>query len=393
MITEKLLGSKDETSPSKTEGIGEKLPTRASAATITIPIRSPPHERNYESEWTSNLKSDLKATAAVGVPNPNSDDDGDKKIRHNEERRKRYRELKEMTAAAYVAKLEKLETDPLTSQATHVAPAPIVQSDSIPTKLESQSTSDTETTTTSSSILAPSEISPEVTAAAAAAAASLHLTQAGADLLLSSEIPLSTTETPTGFSHAQHLANRRLRDRIRYASMSKDQRDTYNYRRREQYHRQTEVSRKKRRQRERERYHSLDPEAAKLRNERRALLERERYKKLTPQELATRNAKRRERAAALRRKKKMEKEQIEAETANVTAASSSVQAATKLNVSPADVHHVGHIDVTKSKEPKVSYNNVVEGESLPSQLTGTEIHVERNPKSSSHTDSETCVEV
>lgn len=107
-----------------------------------------------------------------------------------------------------------------------------------------------------------------------------------------------------GNSHEAHLANRRQKDRQRYALMSNEQREVYNSKRREQYHRQSEISRKKRRERERIRYHSLEHSKAKDRNSRRASLERERYKKLTPEELAQRNAKRRSRAAALRAQKK-----------------------------------------------------------------------------------------
>jgi len=169
-----------------------------------------------------------------------------------------------------------------------------------------------------SSILAPSEISAEVTAAAAAAAASLNGFSGGdSDIMLSNEIAQTVLDaaTPHGsqdpsqsdkpnFSHEQHLASRRMKDRERYASMTPDQREIYNSKRREQYHRQSENSRKKRRERERTRYHSLTLSDAKERNIRRAALERERYKKLDPAELAARNARRRERAAALRAQKK-----------------------------------------------------------------------------------------
>lgn len=176
-----------------------------------------------------------------------------------------------------------------------------------------------------SSILAPSEISAEVTAAAAAAAASLNGFSGGvgeSDLMLSNEIAQTVLDAagpdgqmqgdhdpndpnrPPNFSHEQHLASRRMKDRERYASMTPDQREIYNSKRREQYHRQSEASRKKRRERERTRYHSLTQCDAKDRNVRRAALERERYKKLDPGELAARNARRRERAAALRAQKK-----------------------------------------------------------------------------------------
>ena len=135
------------------------------------------------------------------------------------------------------------------------------------------------------------------------------------DLLLSSEIAQiaaeSTSDPPAAATHEQHLASRRQKDRERYASMTKNQRESYNKKRREQYHRQSEESRKKRRERERNRYHSLDAKKAKERNARRAALERERYKRLTPAELARRNAKRRERAAMLRAQKKAAQQGID----------------------------------------------------------------------------------
>lgn len=108
-------------------------------------------------------------------------------------------------------------------------------------------------------------------------------------------------------THEELLALRREKDRIRYASMSDEQRHQYNEKRREQYHRQNEISRQKRRERERNRYHALDNETAKERNERRAKLERERYQKLTPEELEEKNRRRRERAALARLKKDAEK--------------------------------------------------------------------------------------
>lgn len=163
-------------------------------------------------------------------------------------------------------------------------------------------------------------ISAEVVSAAAAAAAATYggsLLEAAQDIVQQQEIAQLAAQssmvgeqegqyTATGdeITHEQHLANRRQKDRERYASMSKEQRDVYNHKRREQYHRQSETSRKKRRERERERYHSLPATKAKERNVRRAALERERYKKLNPVELAARNAKRRARAAALRAAKK-----------------------------------------------------------------------------------------
>ena len=104
-------------------------------------------------------------------------------------------------------------------------------------------------------------------------------------------------------SHEAQLAARRLKDRQRYASMTPEQRQAYNAKRREQYHRQSENSRVKRRERERARYHSLTQPAAKERNARRARLERERYQRLSPEELEAKNRKRRERAALARQKK------------------------------------------------------------------------------------------
>ena len=86
-------------------------------------------------------------------------------------------------------------------------------------------------------------------------------------------------------SHSDQLAQRRQKDRQRYASMTPDQRQIYNAKRREQYHRQSETSRQRRRERERSRYHSLTQDAAKERNARRAKLERERYQRLSPEEL------------------------------------------------------------------------------------------------------------
>lgn len=108
-------------------------------------------------------------------------------------------------------------------------------------------------------------------------------------------------------THEELLASRREKDRIRYASMSTEQRHQYNEKRREQYHRQNEISRQKRRERERNRYHALDNETAKERNERRAKLERERYQKLAPEELEEKNRRRRERATLARLKKDAEK--------------------------------------------------------------------------------------
>lgn len=112
----------------------------------------------------------------------------------------------------------------------------------------------------------------------------------------------------TKLSREEQLAARRAKDRERYASMTLEQRENYNLKRRKQYHCQSELSRQNRRNRERERYHSLDAEAAKKRNKKRAKLERERYQRLTPEQLETRNAKRRERSAKARQKKRDELE-------------------------------------------------------------------------------------
>lgn len=89
----------------------------------------------------------------------------------------------------------------------------------------------------------------------------------------------------TGSSHSDLLASRRLKDRERYANMTPEQRMIYNAKRREQYHRQNEISRMKRRERERIRYHTLSPDKSKERNARRAKLERERYQRLKPEDL------------------------------------------------------------------------------------------------------------
>ena len=110
-------------------------------------------------------------------------------------------------------------------------------------------------------------------------------------------------------SHEEQLSMRREKDRIRYSSMSAEQRHIYNEKRREQYHRQNELSRQKRRERERSRYHALDNETAKERNARRAQLERERYQKLAPNDLEEKNCRRRKRAA-LARQKKMDAEKV-----------------------------------------------------------------------------------
>ena len=92
------------------------------------------------------------------------------------------------------------------------------------------------------------------------------------------------------------LEARRVKDRKRYSAMTPEARASYNAHRRELYHKQGEAARKRRRERERDRYHSLEGESKKQRNERRAKLERDRYNKLSKEELAARNERRRERA-------------------------------------------------------------------------------------------------
>lgn len=94
------------------------------------------------------------------------------------------------------------------------------------------------------------------------------------------------------------LEARRVKDRKRYSAMTPEARSAYNAHRRELYHKQGEAARKRRRERERDRYHSLEGEDKKQRNERRAKLERDRYNKLDKDELAARNLRRRERAKA-----------------------------------------------------------------------------------------------
>jgi hypothetical protein len=155
-----------------------------------------------------------------------------------------------------------------------------------------------------------------------------------------------------GNTHEETLASRRMKDRNRYASMNAEQRIAYNQKRREQvclglrwvegmkcgvggvssvsfermetlfspflipldllclpfhgqhhiiqYHRQNEIQRHKRRERERNRYHALDGDTARNRNQRRAQLERERYNRMSQEELEQRNRMRRDRAAAKR---------------------------------------------------------------------------------------------
>ena len=58
-------------------------------------------------------------------------------------------------------------------------------------------------------------------------------------------------------SHEDQLAAHRLFDRQQFANMTPEQRQVYNAKRREQCHRQSEVSRQRRREHERARYHRL----------------------------------------------------------------------------------------------------------------------------------------
>ena len=97
-------------------------------------------------------------------------------------------------------------------------------------------------------------------------------------------------------NHDTLLEQRRIKDRKRYAGMTEEQRAAYNAHRRQLYHKQGDMARKRRRERERSRYHSLEGDAKKDRNARRAKLERDRYNKLSKEELEMRNARRRERA-------------------------------------------------------------------------------------------------
>ena len=106
----------------------------------------------------------------------------------------------------------------------------------------------------------------------------------------------SLSPLKVGEEHGDLLEARREKDRRRYSAMSPEARAAYNAHRRDLYHKQGEAARKRRRERERDRYHSLEGDNKKSRNERRAQLERDRYNRLTKEELAERNAKRRERA-------------------------------------------------------------------------------------------------
>ena len=122
--------------------------------------------------------------------------------------------------------------------------------------------------------------------AAAIAAASTAAVEAAAEAAIAvhgQTLPdPSVSGGPDDTSHETHLANRRQKDRARYASMSPEQRQAYNSKRRQQYHKQSNNQRQKRRDRERERYHSVEDEDRRKRNQKRAEMERLRYKRLNP---------------------------------------------------------------------------------------------------------------
>lgn len=140
----------------------------------------------------------------------------------------------------------------------------------------------------------------------------------------------------------------------RYSNMTPDQRQVYNSKRREQYHRQTENSRHRRRERERLRYHSMPKDMAKNRNERRAKLERERYQKLAPDELDSKNRRRRERAASTRLKKEQEKHHERLQEAEVLANTADM----------VNIHHVAQqlplVDGTTALPIHVQPNEMVQ---------------------------------
>jgi hypothetical protein len=234
----------------------------------------------------------------------------DDKDRKNEERRKRYKEKKELEQQEQEQEQQHQEGQVEHFEHEHEHDTAVAMADVVKTQDDIDP----------SSILT-SNISAEVVSAAAAAAAAYGGLLPDADDIVQSQEIAQLTQTTMGHgdhsdmdmhgdhgdlqvSHEEHLASRRQKDRERYASMSHEQRDVYNCKRREQYHRQSNTSRKKRRERERIRYHSLTMDRAKERNVRRASLERDRYKRLTADELSARNAKRRGRAASLRHQKK-----------------------------------------------------------------------------------------
>eukprot|EP00522_Entomoneis_paludosa_P012366 CAMPEP_0172455414 /NCGR_PEP_ID=MMETSP1065-20121228/12056_1 /TAXON_ID=265537 /ORGANISM="Amphiprora paludosa, Strain CCMP125" /LENGTH=408 /DNA_ID=CAMNT_0013207875 /DNA_START=97 /DNA_END=1323 /DNA_ORIENTATION=- len=159
-------------------------------------------------------------------------------------------------------------------------------------------------------------------------------------------------------SHEEQLAARRLKDRQRYANMSLDQRQVYNSKRREQYHRQSELSRQRRRERERTRYHALESDQAQHRNSQRAKLERERYQRLSPAELEAKNRKRRERAAVLRQKKELEKMAEKAATAAL--ATTTTPEVTNTNNVPTEISFKMESDNDHAKDASISTKSVEE---------------------------------
>jgi len=132
--------------------------------------------------------------------------------------------------------------------------------------------------------------------------------------------------------HGDLLEQRRQKDRKRYSAMTPEARASYNAHRRELYHKQGEAARKRRRERERDRYHSLEGESKKSRNERRAKLERDRYNRLSKEELAGRNAKRRDRAKARKMQAKSAPVLTPAEEAAAISATATI---------PPPTHHIG----------------------------------------------------
>jgi len=133
-------------------------------------------------------------------------------------------------------------------------------------------------------------------AAAAASQVAKLLSEQPADGSIPQDNQLGLYPVKIGEEDGDLLEARRVKDRKRYSAMTPDARASYNAHRRDLYHKQGEAARKRRRERERDRYHSLEGEAKKLRNERRAKLERDRYNKLGKAELAERNARRRDRS-------------------------------------------------------------------------------------------------
>lgn len=134
------------------------------------------------------------------------------------------------------------------------------------------------------------------TAAAAAASQVAKLLSDHPTDGLPQDVGLYPVKTGDDEDDGDLLEARRVKDRKRYSAMTPESRSSYNAHRRELYHKQGEDARKRRRERERDRYHSLEGESKKQRNERRAKLERDRYNKLAKEELANRNERRRERA-------------------------------------------------------------------------------------------------